>query len=158
MLGLNLFLCKVEEFNKVVPKALVALGPPVSSWPGDLFVAGGDGGSQLSTLERQRCWVCNIEEQLWGFGAPGLLRINISVIEVFSQRRSCLVSPCSQTAVSNRVCLLWTPSKPGPQCAILHLQVFPFSVRMGLQSLLLLLSTWPQTNFSDNFSQVDLEG
>lgn len=45
-------------------------------------------GSQLSTLERQRGWACNIEEQLWGLGAPGLLRRNISVIEVFSQKEA----------------------------------------------------------------------
>lgn len=43
MLGLKLFLRKVEEFNKMVPKAPVAFGPPVSSRPGGLFVAGGDG-------------------------------------------------------------------------------------------------------------------
>lgn len=113
-------------------------------------------GSPLSALERQRRWVCNTEEQLWGL-APGLLRMNISVVEVSSQRRSCLVSPCSQSAVSHCLPSL-DPSKPGSQCAILHLQVFPLSVRKGLQYLFLLLSAWPQTNFSDNFSQVDLEG
>lgn len=37
------FLCNVEEFNKVVPKAPVAFGPQVSSRPEDPFVAGGDG-------------------------------------------------------------------------------------------------------------------
>lgn len=58
---------------------------------------------------------------------PTLMRMNISVSEVLSPTRSCLVLPCFKTTVTSyRVGSLWTQSNPGSQRGILTLKVFLF--------------------------------